>query len=133
MKKICRSCKEPKNATVRIFGKDKLQPDGIATICKVCRRIETSALRKKGSRETRMLDKIAPDTVRKLSMNCKKCGYATRAVYINMSEYEKMKNKFFCAQCLEKASSDEMLFDAVECKIRSIGEIRPSELPLMSS
>ncbi len=130
--KICRSCKETKNATLLIFGKDKLQPDGLATICKVCRRIKTNALRKNGTSESRILKKAAPDEVRKMSMRCKRCGQQTRAVYIAVSEYEKMKNKFYCEQCNQMVQTDEQLFDSTPLASK-VGEVRPSELPFIST
>lgn len=126
-KKKCCRCKKYKSYDTDSFYRDKSQPDSFSRKCKACHKIAEAHRRKKGKRGA-ILDE---DTVRKMSLDCRRCGNPTRAMYIAAEDYERMKDKFYCPACLSLVESDDTIYD--EPPSRRVIDIRPSELPFIST
>lgn len=122
MKRCC-MCKAEKASY--LFYRDRSQKDGLSSRCKECNKLHFATRQKKKKME------FIPDDIQRITLDCRHCGSITRAVYIKMSEYEKMKDKFLCNYCKSQVESDSLIYN--NSASRPSFDIRPSELPFISS
>jgi hypothetical protein len=137
MTRTCSRCKEEKPLTEEFFYRHKYHSSGFNPMCKECRRVTENHNRK--TRVARAFDNIdkvfatmGPDDVQKIPYPCRRCGKATREIWTAKKDYERMKNKFYCADCHSILDSDDELFtDAYN--VTYTDDVKASELPYIET